>query len=303
VRSSTVILPEVEMDRAEPLQDVVQTPEELQAQADALGWMHTIELGNGVVTKGQGVHWHGPETFPEFEGRTVLDIGAWDGFYSFLAERHGATRVVALDHYAWGVNGNARNEYWAQCLARGTLPDHSRDLTDFWEPSLPGRRAFQFAREVLGSKVEDVVGDFTTMDIGALGVFDVVLFLGVLYHLKDPLGCLERVRAVTSEVAVIETEAVQLMGHDQASLLQFHAGNELRGDFGNWYVPTIQALHELCRAAGFSSVRTIVAPPGAPPLEAESLSKRMRRRVAGLPRSERSLPPSANYRAVVHAFV
>jgi len=290
------------MAQARPPQAVAQGSEVLQAQADAHGWMHTIDLGSGVVTKGQGVHWHGPETFPDFEGRTVLDIGAWDGFYSFLAERHGASRVVALDHYAWGVNANARNDYWAECLAMGTLPDHSRDLTDFWEPELPGRRAFRFARQVLGSKVEELVGDFTTMDIVSLGVFDVVLFLGVLYHLKDPLGCMERVRAVTSEVAVIETEAVQLEGHDDASLLQFHAGNELRGDFGNWYVPTIRGLHDLCRAAGFSSVKTIVGPPSAPPLEAESRSKKMRRRVAGVPRLERPSPPSANYRAVVHAF-
>ena len=135
------------MAEAEPPQEVVVTSEVLQAQADALGWMHTIDLGNGVVTKGQGVHWHGPETFPDLEGRTVLDVGAWDGFYSFLAEREGASRVVALDHYAWGVNGNERNEYWAECIATGTLPDHSRDLTDFWEPTLPGRNAFGFARQ------------------------------------------------------------------------------------------------------------------------------------------------------------
>ena len=290
------------MAQPKPPQDAVKAAEDLQARADAHGWMHTIDLGNGVVTKGHGVHWHGPETFPNFAGRSVLDIGAWDGYYSFLAERHGASRVVALDHYAWGVDVNARNDYWAECLATGTLPDHSRDLTDFWAPELPGRCAFRFAREVLGSNVEETVGDFATMDVGSLGVFDIVLFLGVLYHLRDPLGCMERVRAVTSDVAVIETEAVHLEGHDDASLLQLHAGNELRGDFGNWYVPTIQGLHSLCRAAGFSSVRTIVGPPSAPPLEPESLSERMRRRVAGVPRREHPSPPSANYRAVVHAF-
>jgi tRNA (mo5U34)-methyltransferase len=264
--------------------------------------MHTIDLGNGVVTKGRGVHWHGSETFPEFKGRSVLDIGAWDGYYSFLAEREGASRVVALDHYAWGVDANARNAYWAECMAAGTLPDHVRDVTDFWRPELPGREAFRFASGILASNVEEVVGDFTTMDVGSLGMFDVVLLLGVLYHLKEPLTCLERVRSVTSRVAVIETEAVHLQGHDEASLLQFHAGDELRGDFGNWFVPTIVGLHDLCRAAGFSSVRTIVGPPDGPPVKAESRSERFRRRIAGVPRYESGSPPSVNYRAVVHAF-
>jgi len=55
---------------------------------------------------------------------------------------------------------------------------------------------------------------------------------------------------ITTEVAVIETEAVHLEGHDEASLVQFHAGGSLRGDFGNWYVPTIEGLHALCRPPG-----------------------------------------------------
>jgi len=278
-------------------------PADLQALADRHGWMHTIDLGGGVVTKGHGVHWHGPETFPAFEGRTVLDIGAWDGYYAFLAERRGARRVVALDHYAWGVDVNARNDYWAGCLAAGSLPDHARDLTDFWDPALPGREAFRFAHRTLGSAVEERVGDFTSMDLAPLGTFDVVLLLGVLYHLTDPFGCLQRVRAVTSEVAVIETEAVQLEAHEHAALLQFHAGNELRGDFGNWFVPTIRALHALCLAAGFSSVETVVGPPAAPPPAPTRRATRLRRRIAGLPPAGPPSPPSANYRAVVHAFV
>ena len=76
------------------------------------------------------------------------------------------------------MNGNERNEYWADCIAKGTLPDHSRGLTDFWEFALPGRNAFRFAHQVLASNVEEVVADFTTMDIRSLGVFDVVMFLG-----------------------------------------------------------------------------------------------------------------------------
>jgi tRNA (mo5U34)-methyltransferase len=279
----------------------VTTPEELQAQADALGWYHTIDLGNDVVTKGTSVQETSPGVIPDVSGRSVLDIGAWDGKFSFAAEKAGASRVVALDHYAWGVDFVARGAYWAECIHNGILPDQSRDETDFWRPDLPGRRGFDFAKAVLHSKVEPVVADFQKVDLNELGQFDVVLYLGVLYHMKEPLTCLERLRAVTKDVAVIETEAVHIQHLDDEALLQFHAGSSLRIDFGNWYVPTIAALHNLCRAAGFARIETIMGPPPRPTDPRMSALKRAVRRATG----ESPPKPSAqsrNYRAVVHAF-
>lgn len=283
------------------------TPAELQAQADALHWYHTIDLGNGVVTKGDSLQETSADVIPDVRGKSVLDIGAWDGKYSFLAEQAGAARVVALDHYAWGVDFEARGAYWTECIHSGRLPDQSRDETDFWRPDLPGRRGFDFAAAALGSKVEPLVADFQTVDLEELGRFDVVLYLGVLYHMKEPLTCLERLQRVTGEVAVIETEAVHLQGLDDEALLQFHAGSSLRTDFGNWYVPTITALHNLCRAAGFSEVRTVVGPPSPPaasPPPAVPLRERVGRRLAGItpPPPPPPSAPSANYRAVVHAL-
>ena len=278
------------------------SPAELQAQADAFGWYHTIDLGNGVVTKGISVQETSPGVIPDVTGKSVLDIGAWDGKFSFAAEKAGASRVVALDHYAWGVDFVARGAYWEECIRNGTLPDQSRDETDFWRPDLPGRRGFDFAKQTLDSKVEPVVGDFQKVDLDELGRFDVVLYLGVLYHMKEPLTCLERLRAVTNEVAVIETEAVHLQGLDNEVLLQFHAGSSLRTDFGNWYVPTIEALHNLCRAAGFSTVRTVVGPPPPPAPVPPGRRVRLARRITGASAPVPSAP-SQNYRAVVHAFV
>jgi len=278
------------------------SPAELQTQVDTIGWYHTIDLGNGVVTKGIGVQETAAEVIPDVSGRTVLDIGAWDGKFSFLAEKAGATRVVALDHYAWGVDFVARGAYWAECIANGIFPDQSRDETDFWQPDLPGRRGFELAAATLGSKVEPVVADFQTVDLDGLGQFDVVLYLGVLYHMKEPLTCLERVRAVTKEVAVIETEALHLQGLEHEALLQFHAGSSLRTDFGNWCVPTIEALHNLCRAAGFSRVRTVNGPPEPQPEPLPPRKVRLGRRLAGIAPPPPSAP-SENYRAVVHAYV
>lgn len=243
------------------------SPEEIRRRVAEVTWCHSIDLGQGIVTPGLSnvVPLSGAE-LPGFAGKSVLDVGAWDGLYSFRAERAGAARVVALDHYAWGVSLPARQAYWDRCAAQGVLPDHERDLTDFWDPNLPGRQGFDLARDVLDSKVQPVVGDLMTMDLGALGRFDIVLYLGVLYHMPEPLTALRRVRAVTGEVAVIETVAVRVLAQRDASLLAFYAGNELGGaDFGNWFAPTQAGLVELCRAAGFKRVDVRRGPPVVQP--------------------------------------
>jgi tRNA (mo5U34)-methyltransferase len=268
-------------------------PNQVAERVQALGWYHSIDLGQGIVTPGQSTTPPlTPSQLPDMRDRTVLDIGAWDGYYSFLAERCGASRVVALDHYAWGVDFSKRDAYWSECAARGELPDHARDTVDFWNADLPGRRGFDLAREVLDSKVEPVVTDFMTTDLDSLGTFDVVLYLGVLYHIKEPLTALERVRRVTREVAVVETEAIDVAGYDGDELVRFVPGNQHKRDFGNWYLPSMAALRSLCWAAGFSRVETVVGPPRS---AAASVVERVRRRL--------SRPPIIPYRAVVRAFV
>jgi tRNA (mo5U34)-methyltransferase len=232
--------------------------EELRDRVASMFWYHTIDLPGGIRTPGvsQTPPLQGDE-LPDLAGRSVIDIGAFDGYYSFAAERLGAARVVALDHYAWCVDFARRQAYWDECRALGRIPDSTRDLVDFWLPDAPGRAGFDLARQALASRVEPVVGDFMTLDLAELGSFDVALFLGYLYHVKEPLWALERLRSITREVAVIETHAVVVEGYRDASLMLFHPGDELGGDFTNWYVPTEAALHGLCRAAGFSRVTTV----------------------------------------------
>jgi tRNA (mo5U34)-methyltransferase len=282
----------------------------LHDQVARLDWYHSIDLGNGIVTPGTPLNEPMLDRgLPEFRGRSVLDIGAWDGLYSFVAERRGARRVVALDHYAWLVDFQARNRYWAQCEAAGTLPDPDRDLQEFAHPdTLPGRRGFDLAHRVLQSAVEPVIADF--MDTGAtdLGQFDVVLFLGVLYHVRDPLAALERVRALTDGVAVIETEAIEVLGLPASSMLSFTEGAQLRRDHTNWFVPTRAALHGMCLAAGFSRVETRIGPPAR-----RAQLKGAVRRTVDLARARRrplvedgqvglADIPLQRYRITVHAF-
>jgi tRNA (mo5U34)-methyltransferase len=146
-------------------------------------WWHSIDLGHGVVTKGEKspallTRELASLRLPPLSGRTVLDIGAYDGFYSFAAERLGASRVVAVDHYVWALDLARSIERWRAARARGkSMPPPEE--TDLWRPDeLPGKLAFDTAHKALKSKVEVVVGDFMSMDLSTLGTFDVTLFLG-----------------------------------------------------------------------------------------------------------------------------
>ncbi|HEY7441177.1 MAG TPA: hypothetical protein VH701_02065, partial [Vicinamibacterales bacterium] len=82
--------------------------EMVKREVSGIKWWHTIDLGNGIVTPGLDPT---PARLPEIQlpddlsGLSVLDIGAWDGFFSFEAERRGARRVLATDSFCWGQGG------------------------------------------------------------------------------------------------------------------------------------------------------------------------------------------------------
>jgi tRNA (mo5U34)-methyltransferase len=207
------------------------TREELQAKVDALRWYHTIDLGQGVVTRGVD---NTPERLSRVQlpqnlsGRTVLDIGAWDGFFSFEAERRHAARVVASDYYSWHGVGWSTGQ---------------------------GKAPFELARSVLNSRVEDVDLDIMELSLERIGVFDVVLFLGVLYHLPNPLLALERVASVTKDLLIVET-VVDMVGISRPAAA-FYPGRELSSDPTNWWGPNHAAVRAMLRTVGFARVETM----------------------------------------------
>ena len=239
----------------------------LQEQVDGVPfWWHSLDLGHGVVTPGhKSAEALRAEldalALPDLHGKSVLDIGGWDGFFAFEAERRGARRVAVVDHYMWSMDSPGQQAYWRRCMAEGIAPRPYHE-TEFWHPdTLPGKRGFDLAREALGSRVEPIVADFTTCDLEALGRWDVVLYLGVLYHMEEPLTALRRVAAVTDELAVLETEAVVVPGLEHEALWRFFPGAELNGDISNWWAPNLTALLGALRAAGFASARPARGPP------------------------------------------
>jgi tRNA (mo5U34)-methyltransferase len=278
-------------------------------------WYHSIELAPGVATPGRqpAEAWQRMLVqlrLPDLTDKSVLDIGAYDGFFSFAAERLGAARVTALDHYVWSADMAEYMKDWREARLTGA-PIPPLHKSRHWRPEeLPGRRPFDTARVILGSRVEPVVGDFMTMDLTELGQYDVVLFLGVLYHLEEPLRAMRRVAHVTAPggLAVIESEAMAVPGREDTAFCEFFPSQELNNDPTNWWSPNAKALEGLCRAAGFREVTILTEPPYLPwRPRRERISAAIKQLVAAtqIPKRlgywEEPCPPVMRYRAIAHA--
>lgn len=138
-----------------------------------INWWHTIDLLDGRKTPGRiKPEYEWPKLhMPDLTGKSVLDIGTWDGYYAFECEARGAKRVVATDSYMWNIDTGRAGFDYAHAARRSEVVPFEIDplhLVPWQSLSEPG-----------GSDSE-------------IGEFDIVLFLGVLYHMRHPLLAIEK---------------------------------------------------------------------------------------------------------------
>ena len=207
-------------------QKILDDTTQYKQQMATGSWWHSIDLGNGVITP--GIHSLaelqdniGRFKLPEdLAGKRVLDIGCWDGFYSFETEQRGA-RVTSVD-----------------C----------------WRPEnfFKAKAALQSQAEFHELSVYDVTKE-------RLGAFDIVFFLGVLYHLRHPLLGLEQVCEVTRDFAIIESHVVDKLHATADPVMEFYEFDELGGQYDNWWGPNVECLSRMARSAGFARVELLRA--------------------------------------------
>jgi tRNA (mo5U34)-methyltransferase len=214
----------------------------LREQISALGpWFHNMKLGE---------HWTAPDHFlgdypnakfqrfaphlpADLSGKSVLDIGCNAGFYSIEMKRRGADRVIGID---------SDERYLAQA---------------------------RLAADALG--YDDVeFRNLSVYDVGALGErFDVVIFMGVLYHLRHPLLALDLIREhVAGDLLLFQsmqrgsTQVMELdedYGFDETMMFAESGFPKLHfierqyaHDWTNWWIPNRACAEAMLRASGFS---------------------------------------------------
>jgi tRNA (mo5U34)-methyltransferase len=165
----------------------------------------------------------------ELAGRSVLDIGAWNGFYSFEAKRRGAARVLATDSYCWT------------------------------HPGFQGRKTFEFARRALALEIDAQEIDVADISPETVGEFDVVLFLGVFYHRYDPLEALARAARVAKHLLIVET-LLDLQHVDWPAMAFYPPGRKPGNDHTNWWGPNVSCMKELLLGHKFLEVEAALHP-------------------------------------------
>jgi tRNA (mo5U34)-methyltransferase len=200
----------------------------LRERVESLQWFHKIDFGDGIISPGVAdlallraqadIYFEGG-----IEGKSVLDIGCWDGFNSIEAVRRGAGRVLATDHWVWA------HHPWAN------------------------RSTIELAREHLAPGLQIMDIDVPDLSPERVGRFDIVLFCGVFYHLRHPFQVLESVARVVSETLIVET-AMDAADVPRPAMI-FYPADELNGDGSNWWGPNRACVEAMLRDVGFPDVR------------------------------------------------
>jgi tRNA (mo5U34)-methyltransferase len=201
-------------------------------------WWQEIELAPGIVTPGDDSNRMKLPILDalglprDLRGKQALDIGCSDGYFSFELEKRGAA-VVAIDFVPETYSG------------------------------------FATARQILGSRVDYRMDNVYNLTPESYGAFDVVLFLGVLYHLRKPLAALDAIRSVMKEGAQLFVGTMLIDEYfllpdgttttldaldprlKDVPLWQFYPGDSLNGDYTNAFAPNRRALEAALQEAQF----------------------------------------------------
>jgi tRNA (mo5U34)-methyltransferase len=220
-------------------------------------WYHRIELTPEIVTPGWAPLDAAAYGVPDrLDGLRVLDVGAWDGYWTFEALKRGAFEVVAIDDFS------------------DTMGAIDRDQRAGWG-------TFDVCREILGYSPEQcrrLEMSVYELDPAVLGRFDMIFFFGTLYHLRYPQLALDRLAEMGTGEILLESAILDDfspyrggLGHGYPGdhmVMEFYPGAQYGENPSNWWVPTLQCLVHMVASAGFTggarAWKLTPAPDGLP---------------------------------------
>jgi tRNA (mo5U34)-methyltransferase len=223
-------------DREEEMNEI--NDDDIKSLIHSRRWYHKFEISPGIFSPGKNEvnpraaldSYQLPE---DIRGKRALDIGAWDGPYSFELERRGAI-TTALD------------------------------IQD------PDRTGFNIGKKIKKSKVNYIRSSIYDIPAEYYDQFNIVLFLGVFYHLKNPLLAFQKIWRLLKKDGTIYFEGaildyasqIDAFWHDKTKLLKvlsklavcYFSCNEYNQDISNWNIPTQICLKDWLRATGFCDI-------------------------------------------------
>src|SRR5262249_1783532 len=208
--------------------EMTDTTSELQKKINEMIWFHSIDFGNGVISPGTKsllqLRREADAFFGciDLRGRTFLDIGAWNGYFSFEAKRRGAGRVLATDKFTWT------------------------------HPHLKGRESFELARTHLGYSIEAEEIDVADLTVERVGTFEVVLFAGVFYHLFETPKLMQQAAQTATKLFIVETHQ-DLIDLEHPAMV-YYPGATLANDETNLWGPNPALMRQLLTESGFNEI-------------------------------------------------
>lgn len=208
-------------------------------------WYHNIQLTPDLCTNPErgdypASRWRflEPHVPLDLRGKTVLDIGCNAGFFSVELKRRGAARVVGID-------------IMPHVLAQ------ARFVSSWFDQTIELR-------------------ELSAYEVKRLGVFDIVFFIGVLYHLEHPLNALQQISAVCADTLYVQTalrgsmedfepandypESEQAIFQDPAYPKLCFIEKAFNGDVSNWWFPTRSCFKAMLRSTGFEAIQDTFSP-------------------------------------------
>lgn len=213
--------------------------ETLKGQIDSLRWWHSIKIGDYVSN---GENKEVEDTFnnlplpPDISGKSVIDIGCWDGYYSFMCEELGAGRVVACDKYIWESQNISGETYWTK------------------------DKGFDLAKKYRNSNVEKLVASVEELDPDIHGKFDIVLMLGVIYHAKDPIGYMQKAFDMSNDLVIFESH-VDMQNVDFPAA-RYYINDELNNDNTNYWGMNDKAICGIMKDIGYQNIKHLTLRTG-----------------------------------------
>jgi tRNA (mo5U34)-methyltransferase len=214
---------------------------ELLKTLERLGpWFQNIKLGDGIETRPSHPdgdypqnRWNVIEPFIplNLKGKSVLDIGCNAGFFSIKMKERGADYVLGIDVMPYYL-------------------DQARFISEFFNQEIDFRLLSVYDLDQLTNK------------------FDIVIFMGVLYHLRYPLYALDKIRNICSRMMIFQCVMQGSWGPIEISIdyphwekniffepnfpKMYFIENQFGGTESNWWFPNRNALVAMLRSAGFT---------------------------------------------------